>query len=452
MAFDKKTHMESVRESVQRLADLQAAIWKLEFDDVGEAMDEIEAVGATAIARSEIGGECMEIKSGNDKIDFCKGTGIFDGRWAPIPDGYHIWFSMPISTDWLVDLKDPWLWRIFWTLTRDPDKGIFWKGDKDPERHEFDKIIRSLYKTPESRTVKVSGEMKIYGSIPKMAGHLGGGSRSSGLGAFEWKEEPLKKAFNAIDHVSAWDGTLRTHKALYALRRYHPNSAGEIARIWLEERNPLKNVEDVEFPMFLENPDLVGFVEANLPLDDAKWKNWHITRWDLTDSVADMWKLSPELQAAYPTVDEWFQGVNIGKGWQELLRQVRTILDRNRLSGRSSGPGMGMMYALKLPQTIRTPEDIANFFAYVYQADYTSFHPDQDFNSILNTQGLPAFQPDEADTRNRLMLEAKAVAQNFNLDIYELMDWVIALIDDDGDPEVENSAPNWMKSLSEWWL
>jgi hypothetical protein len=276
---------------------------------------------------------------------------------------------------------------------------------------------------------------------------MNGGS----LGSFEYKYDP-KGPFNLIQHSSDWDGSLRSFKATYALERYRPNSAGQIARIWLEEMNPPPgNVYQVQFPMFLENADLVRFVEANIPLEDTKWKNYYITHWDLTDSVADMWKLSPELQKAYPTVDEWFQGVNIGKGWQGLLRQVRTILDRNRLSGRNRSPGLGMMYALKLPQTIRTPEDIANFFAYVYQADYISFHPDQDFNSILNTQGLPAFQPDEADTRNRLMLEAKAVAQNFNLDIYEFMDWVIALIDDDGDPEVENSAPNWMKSLSRWW-
>lgn len=154
---------------------------------------------------------------------------------------------------------------------------------------------------------------------------------------FEWKEAPLKKPFNSIGHISDWDGTLRTHKALHALRRFRPNSAGEIARIWMEERFPLVNVEDVEFPMFLEDPNLTAFVDANLPPEDAQWRNWYITRWDLTDSVADMWTFSPELHEAYPTRDRWFNGVNIGKGWQELLLQVRTILDRYSLSGASLG-------------------------------------------------------------------------------------------------------------------
>ena len=85
------------------------------------------------------------------------------------------------------------------------------------------------------------------------------------------------------------------------------------------------NVYEVQFPMFLENPELAAFVDANLPPEDSEWRNYYLTHWDLTDSVADMWKLSHALRKAYPTRDRMFHGVNIGEGWQDLLRQVRTI-------------------------------------------------------------------------------------------------------------------------------
>lgn len=141
---------------------------------------------------------------------------------------------------------------------------------------------------------------------------------------FEWKDEP-EKPYNLINHVSDWDGTLRSYKATHAIRRFQPNSAGQIARIWIEEANHPADVSQVQFPMFLESEGLVDFVNRNTPSEDYQWRNYYLTHWDLTDSVADMWKLSHALQKAYPTKDRWFQGVNIGMGWQDLLKQVRTI-------------------------------------------------------------------------------------------------------------------------------
>lgn len=143
------------------------------------------------------------------------------------------------------------------------------------------------------------------------------------------KDDP-DRPYNLIGHAYYWDGTLRSYKAVEALKRFHPKTACDVARIWMEQQADWKMIYDVQFPMFLENKDLVEFVKTNTSSEDnwEKFQNYYITHWDLTDSVADMWKLSPELQAAYPTVDQYFNGVNMGQGWHELLRKVRFILDQ----------------------------------------------------------------------------------------------------------------------------
>jgi hypothetical protein len=142
------------------------------------------------------------------------------------------------------------------------------------------------------------------------------------------KDEPTNP-FNKIGHVSDWDGTLRSYKALYAIKRFHPHNPGDIARIWIEERNDPADMFQVQFPMFLEIPELVEFVTDSL-LDQMydRYFNYYMTHWDLTDSIADMWKLSPVLKMNYPGHIQMFSGVNIGEGWQEILRSVRKILDR----------------------------------------------------------------------------------------------------------------------------
>lgn len=140
------------------------------------------------------------------------------------------------------------------------------------------------------------------------------------------KDEPVN-SFNKIGHASDWDGTLRSHKALYAIKRFNPKNASDIARIWIEERNRPADIYQVQFPMFLENEALTSFVYKNLN-DQAhdRFVDYYITHWDLTDSVADLWKLSPILKMKYPGHVQMFSGVNIGAGWQEILRDVRKIL------------------------------------------------------------------------------------------------------------------------------
>jgi hypothetical protein len=142
------------------------------------------------------------------------------------------------------------------------------------------------------------------------------------------KDEP-SSPFNKIGHAYDWDGTLRSYKALYAIGRFHPRKAGDIARIWIEEQNVPADMFQVQFPMFLEIPDLIEFVKSNI--DGSEWEkyqNYYITHWDLTDSVADMWKLSPVLKMNYPGHRQMFNGVNIGAGWHEILESVRKSLDR----------------------------------------------------------------------------------------------------------------------------
>lgn len=142
------------------------------------------------------------------------------------------------------------------------------------------------------------------------------------------RDEPVK-AHNLIGHASDWDGTLRSYKAETAINRFHPRGAGQIAQIFLEEQNPLASMTDVQFPMFLENDALFRFVMDNLDRDAISRAGiFYVTHWDLTDAVADMWKLSPVLKLGFPSRDQWYSGTNIGLGWLDLLTQVKTIIRR----------------------------------------------------------------------------------------------------------------------------
>lgn len=115
-------------------------------------------------------------------------------------------------------------------------------------------------------------------------------------------------------------------------------------------------------------------------------------------------------------------------------------------------PSMGISRKLELPEHIGNKQEIAQFFAYLYLVDRTSFHPDDDFSTYVDREGLPAFTPEEAERRNALMLEAIQAADAEGLDIYELGLWVGAVIGANDDPENEASAPKWIKDLSKEWV
>lgn len=87
------------------------------------------------------------------------------------------------------------------------------------------------------------------------------------------------------------------------------------------------------------------------------------------------------------------------------------------------------MPPLILPERIRTPADIVRFFMYLNKVDRTSFHPDDRFFSEGEVQystrrGEPAYTPEEAQLRDRLMDEVWEVATRHNLDPSEVAIWV----------------------------
>lgn len=113
---------------------------------------------------------------------------------------------------------------------------------------------------------------------------------------------------------------------------------------------------------------------------------------------------------------------------------------------------MGISRRLQLPDRIRTREDIAQFFAYLYLVDHTSFHPDDGFETYVNATNQAAFSDKESRLRNRLMAQARAISGKQGLDIYEIALWVGTMVGYNDDPEIEAEAPAWLKALSNTWV
>lgn len=113
---------------------------------------------------------------------------------------------------------------------------------------------------------------------------------------------------------------------------------------------------------------------------------------------------------------------------------------------------MGIARALQLPDTIRTPEDIAQFFAYLYLVDRMSFHPDTRFGGYVDEKDQPAYTPKDARTRDRLMAKARDISMKYGFDLYEIGVWVGALTGTFPNAENEASAPGWLKALSNTWI
>lgn len=265
----------------------------LSTPEVLEMLAEIKRSGGKAIALLDLGDVCIR------KTSWEAGTAPCDGNI--LTQGYMVLNTIPLKAPWTADLNLEQLVLLM------------------PE-YSREQIRRAMkaYKRDDSLKVMIQGNFTLYGDMKPYVPVSMNGS----------KDEP-ENAYNLIGHASDWDGTLRTYKALTAIERFHPRSAGQIAQIFLEEKNPLAGMSEVEFPMFLENTALYNFVIGNmdrLALDRAG--TYFVTHWNLTDAVADMWKLSPELQKAFPSTDHWFNGVNIGEGWFDLLDKVQIILRR----------------------------------------------------------------------------------------------------------------------------
>jgi hypothetical protein len=69
---------------------------------------------------------------------------------------------------------------------------------------------------------------------------------------------------------------------------------------------------------------------------------------------------------------------------------------------------------------IQTSEDV-NVFAKQLIAEGVSFHPDNDFNDIINLEtNESTYSPEEAQKRNELMSQCFAICEKEGLDIYDI--------------------------------
>ena len=144
----------------------------------------------------------------------------------------------------------------------------------------------------------------------------------------------LKNTHNKIKHFSDWDGTLRTYKAETFIANFNPHSGKDMAKILKAQKSPkCKTVYDECYPILNTNKKLKKFYRENYALEkDVKawededkqrkeWQNYFINHMDLTDIVADMWKLSPSLRSKYRKRPDGYEG------WHTLLHEVRNELE-----------------------------------------------------------------------------------------------------------------------------
>ncbi|MDO8659659.1 MAG: hypothetical protein Q7K54_03595 [Candidatus Parcubacteria bacterium] len=128
---------------------------------------------------------------------------------------------------------------------------------------------------------------------------------------------------NKVKHISNWDGSLKTYKTEYILRKFKPKTAKRIASILRDNYNKKsKTIYDKEFPMFYNSPRLVKLVKM-AKKDSPAWWNYYITHLDFVDLASSIWKLSPHFQKLYPSKKQMYMGTDIGGGWHNLLKDIR---------------------------------------------------------------------------------------------------------------------------------
>ena len=70
---------------------------------------------------------------------------------------------------------------------------------------------------------------------------------------------------------------------------------------------------------------------------------------------------------------------------------------------------------------ISTVEDVNKFIKFIYEDLEVNFHPDDDFNDIVNYEtGEKSFNKKDADRLNKLVDDCFKVCEKNNLDIYEI--------------------------------
>ena len=70
---------------------------------------------------------------------------------------------------------------------------------------------------------------------------------------------------------------------------------------------------------------------------------------------------------------------------------------------------------------ILTVPDVEKFMTQLVQ-EGTNAHPDEDFNNYVNMEtGIPAYTPEQAAERNRLMDQCFDVCESAGVDVYSVM-------------------------------
>ena len=155
---------------------------------------------------------------------------------------------------------------------------------------------------------------------------------------------------NLIGHASEEDGLKRSAKACYIIKHFNPQNAKDMATVLVTQLNRREGY----YPMFFEDRDLVNFCHVRA----MEWADRYRTEyggeehikkmekraqeeyeWYMRDCVghidaidihADVWKLSPIINAQYPSEERMFGGVNIGEGWHNFKKESMMEAERLR--------------------------------------------------------------------------------------------------------------------------
>lgn len=71
--------------------------------------------------------------------------------------------------------------------------------------------------------------------------------------------------------------------------------------------------------------------------------------------------------------------------------------------------------------TIKSIDDVKNFFQYLYTERKVAFHPDDEFSVYVNNDSKkPTFTPEECEEFDAAMSKCFAICDACDMDIYEL--------------------------------
>ena len=136
---------------------------------------------------------------------------------------------------------------------------------------------------------------------------------------------------NLINHSSNRDGTIRSAKTCYIIKKFNPTNAGDVAEILIKNRaKKVKTIYDKEYPMFFNDKRLVNFC---LKTDKKEWLNYCVSHIDSVDLSADLWKLSPIIHKKYSkkiVIDSPSFGRGTFEGWHNFKKDIVRELSKRK--------------------------------------------------------------------------------------------------------------------------